>query len=489
MPAASRPPRASRSALPAAARVLAALGLLVGLSLVVTLPSGYNSDSLYVYAQAKDLLAFGSLRGWTFSAIPFTVPDLIAAAPIAAIVPGPRAYYVVAAPLQMVLLGAALSWWLARTQQRPLDRTLLSFAVAAALIVLLIGAAFYPSGYFAAQPLFILNYHGFAAICATLLTVVACEDDFRLLRQHWAATLIAVAVLTASDFYFAAYFGAILTAALLLSRSRALLRLVLAVGGVSVAVFALSYWLNPSLGLHIRESNAIVAELRPAHAAARLAALMIVPTALVLALRFRGALSRRSLILYMALLLIAAALAAAGLIKDWSGFRYLTILLPVSLVLMLDLVNAMPPRRQAVLLAIAAAGLGAALLLVGLKPSSPLSSYRDEIACIDAADRPGSTIVATYWPAKLIFEGTGRRHNLIQVNADLQPWDWISNRRWRSLHPEGRTTFVVTEHLSMQTLAHLTNDTDARAICGGKLLQIDRPPAELGILKGTAPGE
>lgn len=486
MPAASRPPRASRSALPAAARVLAALGLLVGLSLVVTLPSGYNSDSLYVYAQAKDLLAFGSLRGWTFSAIPFTVPDLIAAAPIAAIVPGPRAYYVVAAPLQMVLLGAALSWWLARTQQRPFDRTLLAFAVAAALIVLLIGAAFYPSGYFAAQPLFILNYHGFAAICATLLTVVAWEDDFRLLRQHWAATLIAVAVLTASDFYFAAYFGAMLLAALLLSRSRVVLWLVLAVGGVSVAVFALSYWLNPSLGLHIRESNAIVAELRPAHAAARLAALMIVPTALVLALRFRGALSLCSLILYVSLLLIAAALAAAGLIKDWSGFRYLTILLPVSLVLMLDLVNAMPPRRQAVLLAIAAAGLGAALLLVGRKP---LSSYRDEIACIDAADRPGSTIVATYWPAKLIFEGTGRRHNLIQVNADLQPWDWISNRRWQSLHPGGRTTFVVTEHLSSQTLAHLTDDTDAQAICGGKLLQINRPPAELGILKGAAPGE
>ncbi|KPF95401.1 hypothetical protein IP86_19235 [Rhodopseudomonas sp. AAP120] len=61
---------------------------------------------------------------------------------------------------------------------------MLEFAIGAAFILLLYGAAFYPFGYFAVQPLFILNYHGFSAVCATLLAFVACNDDCRLLRRH-----------------------------------------------------------------------------------------------------------------------------------------------------------------------------------------------------------------------------------------------------------------------------------------------------------------
>ncbi|MGP9809942.1 hypothetical protein ACTZWT_00370 [Rhodopseudomonas sp. NSM] len=470
-----------------AMRVLAALLLLIGLSVAVTLPSGYNSDALYVYSQAKDLIAFQSLRGWTLSAIPFTVPDLLAALPIAAIVPGPRAYYFSAAPVQIVVLGVALSARLARTQRRPFDRTMLAFAIGAAFVVLLYGAAFYPFGYFAVQPLFILNYHGFAAICATLLAVVACDDDFRLLREHLPATLVAVALLTASDFFFAVYFGAMLAAALLVSRSRALLLPVVAVGGLSAAVFAGSYLLNPSLGVHIRESAATPVELGSWQVAARMIGLMIVPTALVLVLRLRGALSRRSLILYLSLLVMLAALAVAGLMKDLSAFRYLAILVPVSLVLVLDIVADVPAKREATLLVAAAASVGAALTVVGLKPSSALSPYRDEIACIDAADRPGSSIAAQYWPAKIVFEGTGRRHNLVQVGAALEPWDWISNARWRSLHHGGRTTFVVADRLDQQALTRLAREAEAEAICGGKLLKIDRPPAELNVLKWAAP--
>ncbi|MFC0240149.1 hypothetical protein [Rhodopseudomonas telluris] len=474
-------------ALAGVARLVAALALLVGLSVAATLLTGYNSDALYLYSQAKDLIAFGSLRGWTFSAIPFTVPDLIAALPITAAVPGPRAYYFVAAPVQIVVLVAALSAWLARTQHRTFDGAMLVSAIAAVLVVLLYGLVFYPYGYFVVQAMFILNYHGLAAVCATLLAVVACDDDFRLLRDHLAATLVAVALLTASDFFFAVYFGAMLAAALLLSRSRAVAGLGVAVGGLSAAVFAVSYLLNPSLEVHIKASAATPAALGPWQVALRIVGLMLVPTVLVLVLRLRGALSRRSLILYVSLAMIAGALAAAGLIKDLYAFRYLAILVPVSVVLAVEVIGAGPPRREAALLAAAAASVGAVLLLVGTKPSSAQRPYRDEIACIDAAGQPGSTIVAEYWPAKIIFESTGRRHNLVQVGATLQAWDWISNERWRSLHTGSRTTFVVTDHIDAQTLARLAHEARAETICGGKLLKLDRPPPELDDLKWAAP--
>ncbi len=482
-----RPSLVKRLALTPGTRLVAALLVLVGLSFAVTLATGYNADALYVYSQAKDLIQLGSLRGWTFSAIPFTVPDLLIALPFAALVQNPRVYYLVAAPVQIVLLGAALSVWLSRTQGRRFDRTMLEFAIGAAFIVLLCGAALHPFGYFAVQPLFILNYHGLAAICATVLAVVACDDDFRMLRNHLTATLVAVALLTASDFYFAFYFGAMLGASLLLSRSLALLPLVAAVGSLSGAVFVASYLLNPSLGVHIEANAAIKAELGTGQVVSRMIGLMVVPTVLVLILRLRGTLSRRSLILYVALVATSAALAAGGLIKDRYGFRYLTILVPVSLVLFLEVVRAVPPRREAALLAAAAASVGAAVLVVSLKPTATLSTYRDEIACIDAADRPGSTIVAEYWPAKIVFEGTGRRHNLAQVDGALHPRDWISNARWRSLHPGGRTIFVVTDQVAQQPLARLARDTAAETICGGRLLKIDRPPAELNDLKWAAP--
>ncbi|MCP9629830.1 hypothetical protein NML43_22300 [Rhodopseudomonas palustris] len=84
--------------------------------------------------------------------------------------------------MQIIALGIALPVRRARTRQRRFDRAMLEFAIGAAFIVLLYGAAFYPFGYFAVQPLFILNYHGFSAVCATLLAVVACSDDCRLLR-------------------------------------------------------------------------------------------------------------------------------------------------------------------------------------------------------------------------------------------------------------------------------------------------------------------
>ncbi|KPF95400.1 hypothetical protein IP86_19230 [Rhodopseudomonas sp. AAP120] len=68
---------------------------------------GLRLEFFYVCSQAQDLIAFGSLRGWTFSAIPFTVPNLLAGCRSSRSLPG-RPYYFASAPVQIIALGIAL---------------------------------------------------------------------------------------------------------------------------------------------------------------------------------------------------------------------------------------------------------------------------------------------------------------------------------------------------------------------------------------------
>jgi hypothetical protein len=80
--------------------VISAL-VIIFLSIALASTRSYDSDALYAFSQAKDLIEYGSLLGWTFSAIPFTVPDVILALPLVFFSNEPYTYYLLSAPIQL----------------------------------------------------------------------------------------------------------------------------------------------------------------------------------------------------------------------------------------------------------------------------------------------------------------------------------------------------------------------------------------------------
>lgn len=466
--------------------ILSAL-LLIGLSLCVTLAGGYNSDALYSYSQAKDLLQFRSLGGWVFSAVPFFVPDVLVALPFAFMTDQPTFFYLLTAPIQAAILILALSSGLSRTRGLPISDTILDLSISAALSALICSIMFFPTGYFAIQPLFILSAHGFSAICATLLFWIYRRDDFAALRERPLASLSAFTILTISDFYFALYFGAILFTSLLFSRTKTQLVSVVVCGMLSASIFAISYFVNPSLSDHILASSQSSSDFSIPGIAVRTLCLMTIPTACLLLLHQQERLTRDLLVLYMSLLLICTIVGLGGLLKDKYSFRYLSISYPVTIIFIFEALTGTPSKHRVKLLAAVAGVIGVGLLYeILLRKSTALAIFEEEIACIQSAKSPaGSSIVAEYWPAKVAFETTRRNYNLLQVNAGLTERNWINNRRWRYLHQENADsrTFILTHLIERQALDKIRALSYAHSFCNDKVIVVDRPLSQIGEIR------
>ena len=462
--------------------------LLIGLSLCVTLAGGYSSDALYSYSQAKDLVQLRSLDGWVFSAVPFFAPDVLVALPFAAMTDQPTFFYLLTAPIQVAILVLALSSSLLRTRRLAIPDTILDLSISAALAALICSILFFPTGYFAIQPLFIFSAHGFAAICATAVFWIYGGDDFAALRARPLASMSAFTILTVSDFYFALYFGAILFTSLLFSRTKTQLASVVVCGMLSAGIFAISYYVNPSLGEHILESSRYPSEFGILGIAARALCLMTIPTACVLILHQQGRLTRDLLVLYVSLLLIGAMICLGGVLKDKYSFRYLSISYPVSIIFIFEVLTGAPDRHKFKLLAAVVGGIGGGLLYeILFRKSTALAIFEEEIACIQSTKSPaGSSIVAEYWPAKVVFEATKRNYNLLQVDAGLNERDWINNRRWRYLHQENADskTFVLTHLIARQALDKIRALSYAHSFCNDKIIVVDKPLSQIGEIRG-----
>jgi hypothetical protein len=455
--------------------------LLVGLSLCVALADGYNSDALTAYSPARDLLQFHSLGGWVFSAAPSFVPDVLIALPFAVITDNPALFYLLTAPVQLAILLLALSIWLHRTRGLALADAFFDLSISATLFAFVCSAVLFPAGYFAIQPLFIFAAHGFAAICAVLFFCFLFADDFSLLRKHPLLSLSSFILLSISDLFFAFYLGTILFSLLLFSRSKRLLGYVIACGLLSVSIFVLAYFLNPSLNRYVVDSSHGPSGFSPLGVALRIVCLMTMPTACLLVLRKRQRLTRDLLVLYVSLLLVCVLIGAAGLLKEKYSFRYLSISFPVSIIFISEVLSGWSHKLK--LVALAACWLIAGLIDETLiRKSSTLAAYAEEIACIQSLKvSAGSSIVADYWPAKIVFEATKRNYNLLQVDARLRERVWVSNKRWRSIHPEQAEsqTFVLTDLLEAQSIDRIKALRYAYPFCDDKVIRVDKPLSQI----------
>ncbi|MFT4246696.1 MAG: hypothetical protein QM581_01495 [Pseudomonas sp.] len=434
----------------------------------------YSSDSLYAYSMALDVIQFHTLSGWTYSAVPFFFPDVLLALPLAGLLRDPWYFHLASSPVLVLLFVAGVSRYLAPAWRvRYADAFV---AAAAAVTGLVVAGLVLPAPFEGiVTPAFVFVYHASVAFVAVALYLLTRADMFGVLRRHWILSLLAVVLLTLSDLYFAVYFGALILVSFEPRRWRPFLALAIPYGVVVIAVLVLSLGINDSLLEQATGSLAVAGEPYPALRHGLV--LLWVPGLAVAGLAWRRRLSSVSLRLYAGMVLAMLLIIAAGLIRDVYGFRYLVLVYAVSIVLYAELLICAPVwSRNALLLA-------ATLFLAGRGLAGAddpgIDAYQAEIACIADSVPTGATIVAEYWPAKMVFETLHRRYNLLQVTETLRPRGWISNRRWRRLHPDNGISLVVAARLEPDTWHRLQALPDARALCGGLVLEVKQPARAL----------
>lgn len=461
------------------AKIIAGLLVLISFTLTIVSLSGYNSDALYVYSQARDIYQFGSLRGWTYSAIPFFFPDALLTLPLAGIIHNPLTFYFVASPIAILFFVGLLSRYISQENKVSYCDTFLSISITVALVGFTGSFFLKQQYYFLVQPFFIFNTHGFAAIAALLGFLYCMKDSFLVLRSHRIISIVILGLLSLSDFYFCVYFGLLILAGYKRDRLPEFLSVTFFFGIFSILIFIASYKINPSLAEQIHNSTTQINERKWENILLSMIYITIPGIALIW-MRIKGFFIpiyvKR---LFLGLVLIVAFINAAGLLHDKYTFRYLTILFAGSIVIFSYILARLSTSKK---LLIAVFCLIASLIIItraNFVAEKPMvRAYHDEIQCIHDEHLPGSSIVAQYWPAKIIFESLDRKYNLIQVNGDLNEMKWISNILWRTMYPDNQVTFIVTDQLSGQIIKALETEHQASMFCGGKLLKINESPSK-----------
>jgi len=453
--------------------------LLIILGISFASKSGYDSDSLYSFSQAKDLIKFGSLSGWSFSAITFIVPDLIFSLPFAAFLDNPYIFHLITSPIQIILFVYLFSVYY-KSKNTDMNFWIVFTTTTLSTVVIAIISLFLRGGfYFAVEPFFVFVHHGFAALSAVLVFLYSKDNSFLVLRKHYIWSSFGFFLLIVSDFYFALYFGFLIISTFDKTQWKKTLLFAVAFGALSIATFGGSYLFNPSLGAQVNNSLNITNYSRVG-ILIHMLLILLVPTILVFLLWLKCKLTEEFKQLYIALFLVAFTIFFMGLIIDMYAFRYIAIVYPISIIFCTEILLMTPKNYKTLLLCFCYIGVLSLTIYANfLKEKPNRFVYYDEIKCIEEMNLSHATIVATYWPAKMIFESTNRQNNLIQIDKNLKEYNWIYNDRWKSLYRDNGFTFVITDHLSSEVILRLKEKNETQSLCGGKVLLIHSEAASV----------
>jgi hypothetical protein len=457
-------------------RLLLSIVLLIVLSTSIASVRTYNSDDLYSYSLAEDIIQFFSLSGWTFSASPFLIPDAILSLPFAAITNNLLAFYLLVSPVQIIAFVLFFSFYLSRKEGIDLQTAMIAIS-SAAFIVAIVGPLLFRSPYFfLVEPAFKFAHHGAGAFAAVIMFLYHKYHRCRFPRFDHFLPVSAFCLLALSDLFFAVYFGALLLADCRQGRWRDVVPSLFMYGCLSALAFILSYELNSSLRIQMHSS--VAGEKQSLMLTIVETCIVLSPLTAVALWLHRQAdhLDDVWIDLYIGTVLVALFVVGAGLVVDKYSFRYLAIVYPVTTAYFAIALLQAPVKslnQLAILAAVSAIAL--VVYLNVFKRDFTRIPYRDEIECLQEAQiEPDNvahgTIVATYWPAKAIFETTKRQYNLVQVDGTLHPYNWIDNSRWRYLYPESQSVFVVTEGLYAGVIDLILRNSDARLLCSGKII-------------------
>jgi len=441
---------------------------------------GYNSDSIYSLSQARDIIQFGSLSGWIYSAVPFIFPDVILSIPLANLHSSPYVFYLISSPIQITMFIFLYSIYRSRIDQEKSWIEVLVATTIAAVFLAFVGSALLRDAYYSVvETFFVFVHHGFAAMFAIIFFLFFTANDFFEIKRSPLIFTVLLGLMVASDFYFGLYFGLLLVSTFNFKNWKKVFIVSTSFGILSIAIFLLSWWLNPSLRLQVLNSSS-PSEYDQLQVLFLLMGILLVPTASFIFLIYKKSCPAQIKNLYVALTLTILLIFFGGLIKDKYAFRYIAIAYPISIILLAQFILFLSEKNRFLLLLLSGVFVSAftfVSIFYGGHKSSHI--YRNEISCLNKINRPHSNLVAQYWPAKVIFESTGRQFNLWQVDGNLKAFDWINNKKWETLYPDNGVILLVKEGFNNEVTDKFTSQSDTTLVCDGKILLIKGTVSEI----------
>jgi hypothetical protein len=460
-----------------------ALAITTGLALSAAMFRGYNSDALYTYSLAKDIFQFGSLKGWTYAASPFVFPDVLLSLPAAIFINSPFWFHVATAPIQLLLFVVGYSF-LRSHGQASVSKVSLALACAGVCILYLGLILFKNPFYFLAEPVFIFAHHGCVALAAILLFLYTRENTFQKIRENVLMYGLLFIVLIGSDFFFSLYFGSLLLAETKKKNWKLNLAVTIAFSILSIVIFILSWKLNPSLSVQAGISTDFGsgdASIDKLHTVLRFVGILLIPTAILSWINLRNTVSDNLRALFISIVIVSFVTAITGLVKSADTYRYACMVYPVTAIMLAEVILSLSHRKMLLLASVCFVAVFTALAHAWLHEGrQSMAIYKSEIDCLRQNAIPGSTVIAEYWPAKIIFESTHRQFNLIQVNENADAYAWISNSRWKSIYPKNGFTYLVLANIKPEVAQRWEATGQNRLICNGKILQIETDPKVFG---------
>lgn len=459
--------------------ILASFLTLSLLSINVSSWLGYNADALYAYSQARDLVEDFNLSGWVFSAIPFTFPDVILSIPAYLISGSPINYVALTSPLQIGLFVVLYIYFCRVSCGTPRVYTLASMIISLTILEVINKFVFMkinPSFFFMEEGLFVFARHGFAATLSVIIYLVLAKKQFELRKFDLIVILLIVMLLSISDFYFCFYLGSILICSFRPSNWRKVMPITLGFFVITCVVFLASWRLNHNL--RIQATNSLLSGGDSSfNLLVGYFTIWVLPICCYSWLYYKKRTNFVLTSLLASIFFMSLLLSVFGLVKSVSLFRYMAVVMPISILLLNEIVVSF--KRNYIIPSLFLSLTICCYIFISTKPINTLKRvYQEEIECVADVGANGTSLVAEYWAAKVIFESTNRIKNLYQVDSNFNIFDWIVNKKWSQIHPD-TSSIIVTNGLSKKVLKQIEEKYSPQHLCVSKILLIDLPASVL----------
>lgn len=479
--------------------VLASGFLLIAYCLYGAAQTGLDADAISPFSFARDVLLRVPVATWNFPAPTFIFPDVLVSIPLVYLLRTPEKWFYVSACLQWFALVFIL---LAYVRTQPMLKTKINFAgiIYASLLINKIG------GYFFLLPwvmlstrMYVLVNHMSAALLALgfYLWLRTASSQTKLSWQLFGLSIL-FSLSAFSDLFFMLYFFSFVGANLLIEYKK-IMRDSVTIKNVTLLFFAgcmgvvLNAYINPNFWVQLHHSyQTISISERFTHFASILfykngsMLFLFLPLILMACVKLSTLASEQKKTCYsllLGLLFFLFMAAYTGMVIDKYAIRYFGIYFPVFVFVIVQLLPSLYYRiAMHIVVSLIALYFGFLFIhrMLPIRNNLYIPAIQRILDCpAFQHNSEGALVIATYWPAKIVYEQSNRVFRLQQTTFNLiTTYHWIYNPSWIEAAVmqsplSTKKTLYITHEASLERIKVLTSQPNATVICGGAVILID----------------
>lgn len=478
----------------------ASLIFLAVLSFAITLHVQINADALFPFSFAKDLLTHVSIRHWYYPGPLFIIPDVLISVLIMAWVKSPIIWGGIFSFIQMLALILLIVAFSKDKKTLPFPVKFTSCIYITAIVYFIGRVLFHATWAMIADKVGVPVHHISGALAALLLFFLTVPEDFsKASFKRIIFVLCFMFVMSFSDPYFDYYFFMLMVPSVFIFRLRLLTfkRWIWTMIGMAIAGISgilLNAVLNPGLWIEFHASH-----IHPSHTHSIPHNLLenmssfyhtmgwtgiFVVFVLPLLLFFWAKKNNKKhlLSLFVSMELISIGCLLLGMFNgDMSFLRYIDIYFPIIIYAVFELISVRFFKLTQTLLLSIIAMLIAFFYAYHNFKQVKVAIFPEEfhavLSCPDLQKKiPNTVLVATYWPAKVLFEFTNRTASLIEINPDMSAYLWIYNPAWQHIAKNPKAALISTYQLAPSKISAISTLPNAQTLCHGQLIYVPFEP-------------